>query len=94
MKGFNEAEASLPRNTKLRPAHSPAAWPASMRPRQACLGIRFFGREKKMKTKASMRPRQACLGILAMGTTSNWATRRFNEAEASLPRNTASRRRG
>ena len=62
----------------------------SMRPRQACLGIQSL---IKSTTYAwctpSMRPRQACLGI-------RWSIRRlteglwrpFNEAEASLPRNT------
>ena len=37
--GFNEAEASLPRNTSTRSCIRPSIYPASMRPRQACLGI-------------------------------------------------------
>ena len=63
---FNEAEASLPRNTMLLRADLDSMIKASMRPRQACLGIRpkdagYFLSEIN---KASMRPRQACLGIL------------------------------
>ena len=107
----------MPRNTRKNfvPALAPQR-PASMRPRQACLGIQ----EKKPETKfgtfsASMRPRQACLGILpdgvrdcacrrasmrprqaCLGIQISRRTRRsdsrhgFNEAEASLPRNTVS----
>ena len=37
---FNEAEASLPRNTGKGPSGEVGHFLASMRPRQACLGIR------------------------------------------------------
>ena len=37
---------------------------------------------------ASMRPRQACLGILVRVHVGTEAVAGFNEAEASLPRNT------
>ena len=36
---------------------------------------------------ASMRPRQACLGIADLSVNGPTLTQRFNEAEASLPRN-------
>ena len=62
--GFNEAEASLPRNNEIIWAY--AKWPgASMRPRQACLGMADYAIQQLQK------PCGRC----------------FNEAEASLPRN-------
>ena len=62
---------------------------ASMRPRQACLGMPTRRRRMIKSTEcASMRPRQACLGMPASQTTGGGVMRiRFNEAEASLPRN-------
>ena len=63
-----------------------------MRPRQACLGIRGPVRPMAcLGHQASMRPRQACLGIRLGYPQFEWPLRRFNEAEASLPRNTCLR---
>ena len=65
---------------------------ASMRPRQACLGIRRQASLEMLIARydASMRPRQACLGILALCVDQRRSSiTGFNEAEASLPRNTA-----
>ena len=89
---FNEAEASLPRNTlTIESGLVNDDFAASMRPRQACLGIPLTRAEKQHGKFfiASMRPRQACLGIpcvprLVFGIH----IESFNEAEASLPRNT------
>ena len=39
---FNEAEASLPRNTKNLAKEISRGRTASMRPRQACLGIQLY----------------------------------------------------
>ena len=61
---FNEAEASLPRNRAPSPRHCPDRCPASMRPRQACLGIGVKITIPGEPFFASMRPRQACLGII------------------------------
>ena len=112
---FNEAEASLPRNTPgFGFALAGADDVASMRPRQACLGIRRRGVDENVSNifasmrprqaclgipqtgnqwhqgghQASMRPRQACLGIHWPDDCSVNKFPRFNEAEASLPRNT------
>ena len=87
---FNEAEASLPRNTINVRYLMKFNWNvASMRPRQACLGIRTIERHAAIGApQASMRPRQACLGILPVRRAMKRAFRCFNEAEASLPRNT------
>ena len=60
---FNEAEASLPRNTVNVYTNPQILLPASMRPRQACLGIRGGLGLPGRDLLASMRPRQACLGI-------------------------------
>ena len=112
LKRFNEAEASLPRNdlqllfsegnelhASMRPRQAclgmPSASrslvgrvPASMRPRQACLGMLNIADRIHVRIKASMRPRQACLGMLPPATMNLCGTnKRFNEAEASLPRN-------
>ena len=110
---FNEAEASLPRNhpcrhadfayllfASMRPRQAclgigkadsiyPITPRASMRPRQACLGIYLNGVVSKSATQASMRPRQACLGIVSCQRCTHCGPQRFNEAEASLPRNRA-----
>ena len=86
---FNEAEASLPRNTVRAYLYQHIKSSASMRPRQACLGIR--GKIEDTVTRlhsASMRPRQACLGIRRSICALRSRYNRFNEAEASLPRNT------
>ena len=86
---FNEAEASLPRNTLTRHDESAACAAASMRPRQACLGILFSSPPPLyLVVLASMRPRQACLGIRDGPNRHGRTQCRFNEAEASLPRNT------
>ena len=62
---------------------------ASMRPRQACLGIHLSYLRRSVTRAASMRPRQACLGIPpARRPAPTFGLWRFNEAEASLPRNT------
>ena len=61
--GFNEAEASLPRNGPLRMGFDGYRTRASMRPRQACLGMGEKGVLYKAGPRASMRPRQACLGM-------------------------------
>ena len=62
--GFNEAEASLPRNTSIRDGAFFSSGTASMRPRQACLGIPVLLHGDQIHdVLASMRPRQACLGI-------------------------------
>ena len=61
--------------------------PASMRPRQACLGISAATQGLDRGLKASMRPRQACLGIPSRRRPDPSRDHRFNEAEASLPRN-------
>ena len=65
MIGFNEAEASLPRNRRRQAATRANLCDASMRPRQACLGIVALTRRRGRQDEsiASMRPRQACLGI-------------------------------
>ena len=94
-RGFNEAEASLPRNTSAYGNSRQGSRSASMRPRQACLGIQCpLGQIRPRLRRASMRPRQACLGI-PHGTTGTPGphVHRFNEAEASLPRNTCCPRR-
>ena len=85
---FNEAEASLPRNTAQYRIGWTAPMHASMRPRQACLGIRPREITGKRLFRASMRPRQACLGIRGDEPVRLKTKIRFNEAEASLPRNT------
>ena len=59
-----------------------------MRPRQACLGIRVLISYHTRQRLASMRPRQACLGIQRLARLRQAIASRFNEAEASLPRNT------
>ena len=69
-------------------------FPTSMRPRQACLGIH---RENKADPNGnvltSMRPRQACLGIRSVShSNESHFLSDFNEAEASLPRNTVDAR--
>ena len=76
------------RVAKPRNMYSPCL--ASMRPRQACLGIpeRETFDERLFYGKASMRPRQACLGIRRLGRREVTMDGGFNEAEASLPRNT------
>ena len=87
--GFNEAEASLPRNQENIRRPLGGRWHASMRPRQACLGINCLKVYLSSWVNASMRPRQACLGIVGARLVVIEDGERFNEAEASLPRNPA-----
>ena len=91
---FNEAEASLPRNAEAGPHEACRPREASMRPRQACLGMLPPAQPVSEPSRiASMRPRQACLGMPVPNLCLEWGTPRFNEAEASLPRNAGGRRR-
>ena len=94
-RGFNEAEASLPRNTGSVQAVAGLIEDASMRPRQACLGIPpAVTYPIADYVAASMRPRQACLGIPSTRRIFAIVSRCFNEAEASLPRNTTDKNVG
>ena len=79
----------MPRNTRHGIDEQTHGGPTSMRPRQACLGIRaWLSAAREWAQLTSMRPRQACLGILATDLRRHHEDHNFNEAEASLPRNT------
>ena len=68
-RGFNEAEASLPRMPAwLSGLRNDGAMVASMRPRHLCLGCRSDGRLRpRCSDGASMRPRHLCLGCRSLG---------------------------
>ncbi len=65
---------------------------ASMRPRHMCLGKQPHDRAERDPDIASMRPRHMCLGKLRMPLFGCGNMRRFNEAEAHVPRKTRSHR--
>ena len=86
--GFNEAEASLPRNA-LPSRSEIIVGPPRFNEAEASLprnagDVRYFA---TIRALASMRPRQACLGMHEQHVPAGCRAPRFNEAEASLPRN-------
>ena len=89
---FNEAEASLPRNTSAGQGHHERRHRTSMRPRQACLGIRVPCAANLAARRRHFNEAEASLPRNTPANARQTAPDRrdFNEAEASLPRNTTS----
>ena len=86
-RGFNEAEACLPRMRHGCMSVTCACRYASMRPRHVCLGC-LSDRLPVLRRAdlASMRPRHVCLGCAGAPCVMTSLRASFNEAEACLPR--------